>query len=100
MRLSSGKINHLSHLIAEHIEESHSVDCFRDKNDIRLRIKIIITDELKLDEDIDKDIRRSLSSMAKSPPEGSKEWEVMYEKAYNEEMSKRRLRSDNVRRLN
>lgn len=90
MRLTDQKINHLAHLVTETIENEPSLDVLRDSNDIRLRIKLIITDELKLENEIDRAVRQIFRSMTKPPPEGSKEWEVMYEQYYQEQMKKHR----------
>jgi len=90
MRLSAAKINHLAHLITDAVENEPNLDVFRDTNDIRLRIKLIITDELKVEEEIDRIVRQILRSMTHSPPEGSKDWEVQYERFYNEQMTKKR----------
>jgi uncharacterized protein len=90
MRLSDQKINHLAHLLTETIEDEDCLDVLRDSNDIRLRIKLILTDELKLESEIDRAVRNIFRSMAKPPPEGSKEWEVMYEQYYEEQMKKHR----------
>ena len=90
MRLSAAKINHLAHLISMTVENHPELDVFMDTNDIRLRIKLIITDELKVEDEIDRIVRQILRSMSKSPPEGSKEWEVLYERFYQEQMTKRR----------
>ena len=72
------------------VENHPELDVFMDTNDIRLRIKLIITDELKVEDEIDRIVRQILRSMSKSPPEGSKEWEVLYERFYQEQMTKRR----------
>lgn len=90
MRLSDQKINHLAHLVTETIESEPSLDVLRETNDIRLRIKLILTDELKLENEIDRLVRQIFRSMAKVPPEGSKEWDVMYEQFYQEQMMKKR----------
>ncbi|MBN1878698.1 DUF507 family protein [bacterium] len=90
MRLTDQKINHLAHLVTETIENEPSLDVLRDTNDIRLRIKLIITDELKLENEIDRAVRQIFRSMTKPPPEGSKEWDVMYEQYYQEQMKKHR----------
>ena len=100
MRLSAAKINHLAHLIADEILDEPGLECFYDKNDVRLRIKLILTDELRLEDEIDKHVRRTISSSQKSPPEGSREWEVLYEKFFEEELNRRRRgRLDGVRRM-
>ncbi|MBN1296853.1 DUF507 family protein [bacterium] len=90
MRLSAAKINHLAHVVSDVIENDPNLDVLRDTNDIRLRVKMIITDELKLEDEIDHVVRQILKSMTKSPPEGSKEWDVIYERYYNEQLTRRR----------
>ena len=101
MRLSVPKINQIAHLIAHRLASLDGVSCLRDKNDIRLRIKLIITDQLKLENDIDRAVRKIIESMSKAPPEGSKEWEVLYEKYYEEEMNRRQKQKfDGIRRMN
>lgn len=100
MRLSIPKINSIAHKVAENLKSDKSVKCLVNKNDLRLRIKMIITDELKLENDIDRFVRRTFSSMTTAPPEGSKEWDVMYEKFYEEEMGRRRRgKADGIRRM-
>jgi len=90
MRLSAAKINHLAHLIADTVETNSNLDVLMDENDIRLRIKLIITDELKIDDEIDQIVRQILRSMSRTPPEGSKEWDVLYDRFFREQMTKRR----------
>ncbi len=100
MRLSIPKINQIAHRIADEISDHPKFDCMHSMNDIRLRIKIIITDELKLENDIDRTVRRMLNSLTKAPPEGSKEWEVLYEKYFEEEMNRRQAhKADGIRRM-
>jgi hypothetical protein len=50
-----------------------------------------LTEEAKLEESVDTEVRRTLSTYARPAPEGSHEWEVMYQKT-REEVFKRRLR--------
>lgn len=90
MRLSDQKINHLALLVTKAIENGVSMDVLRETNDIRLRIKLILTDELKLENEVDRAVRQTFRSMSRVPPEGSREWEVMYEQFYKEHMQKRR----------
>ncbi len=90
MRLSSNKINHLAHVIANGLYKDETVDFSVDKNDVRLRIKALIMEEMKLDDEIDQKARDVIESFSRRVPEGSKEWEILYNKIYNEEMNKRR----------
>jgi hypothetical protein len=89
MRLSRGKINHLSHILIKALEEDPTVELLKDSNSIRLDIVRIITNELKFEEEIDEIVRRKLSSYSRRILEGSQEWDVLYQKMYEEEMVRR-----------
>lgn len=90
MRLSAMKINHLSHVLAQGLYDDDRIDFTVEKNEIRLRIKRLITDELRLDEEVDRIARNTIASYSKRIPEGSKEWEIVYKKIYSEQMKRRR----------
>ncbi|MBN2382440.1 DUF507 family protein [bacterium] len=90
MKLRIEKINHLAHLITNHLVEASSVTLLQEKNDVRLKIKEIIINELKLDDEIDRKTKQILASYSRQIPEGSREWDVLYRKTFDEEMEKRR----------
>jgi len=90
MRLSHGKINHLSHLVLSYLKTAAQVEFFEEENEIRLAMVRIITEELKDDEGIDIDVRRKIESQKREIPEGSEEWEILYRKYYDEELGRRR----------
>ena len=90
MRLSRAKINHLSHLIIDNLLEDANIEVFKAKNDIRLEIVRVITEELLLEEEIDNKVRGMLSSYKRNLLEGSREWEILYQKTYEEEMNKKK----------
>lgn len=90
MRLSRPKINQLSHLITHNLLEDDNIEVFKAKNDIRLEIVRVITEELMLEEEIDNKVRGMLSSSKRNLLEGSREWEIIYQKTYEEEMNKKK----------
>ncbi len=91
MRLSREKINHISHLIINALLEDENIEIFKAKNDIRLEIVRVITEEVMLEEEIDNKVRGMLSSYKrKQLLEGSREWEILYQKTYEEEMNKKK----------
>jgi hypothetical protein len=90
MRLSHGKINHITNLVMDHLRTDPQVEFFSDDNEIRMEIVRIISEELKDDEIIDVEVRRKIESQRRDIPEGSEEWEILYRKYYDEEMTKRR----------
>ncbi len=66
------------------------VEFLRESNDVRLQVVSSITEELKIDDVVDEAVRKTINSYSKKIPEGSNEWEVMYNKLYDDEMKKRR----------
>ena len=90
MRLSREKINHLSKVIITGLIKDDRVEFFEEENTIRLEIVRVLTDILKIDDEIDIEARKILSSYSKNIREGTPEWDVLYNKHYNEEAKKRR----------
>jgi hypothetical protein len=89
MRLSNAKINHLANLVMDYLRSEQGVEFFQEDSDIRLEIARVIQDELKDDEVIDTAVRYKIESQAREIPEGSEEWDILYRRYYDEEMSKR-----------
>ena len=58
---------------------------------LRTEVFRLLEDESKLEESIDQEVRRVLSTYSRPVPEGSGEWEVLYQKT-REEVMKRRFR--------
>ncbi|MEW5902478.1 MAG: DUF507 family protein, partial [Acidobacteriota bacterium] len=57
-------------------------------NEIRLIIVKAIEEEMRLYESLDKKAIEKIQSQKKSIEEGSREWEILYRKYYNEELTK------------
>ncbi len=64
------------------------VEFLDDPNEIRLSIVKSIEEEIKLYNTIDKKAIEKIQSQKKAIEEGSREWEILYRKYYNEEISK------------
>ena len=89
MSLSRQKINHLSQLIVKALQKAGHVTLLKPENDVRLQIVKTLTDELRIEEIVDAEVRRKLSSYARKIIEGNREWDVMYQKFYEQEMKRR-----------
>ena len=89
MKLSNDKISHLSHVVYKGLQERNAITPLSEDGVIRREIKRVINRELKISEDIDKFVCDKLESYSKKIYEGSDEWEVLYKKFYNEEVSKK-----------
>jgi hypothetical protein len=90
MRMSRERIFYLADLIMKELVAVPGVQV-RAPDDVRTEIVRGLTEEAKLEETVDTEVRRTLSSYSRPAPEGSHEWEVMYQKT-REEVFKRRLR--------
>lgn len=87
-RLSQIKINFLSHQILNLLANNDLVEFLDDPNEIRLTIKRAIEEEMRLYDSLDKKAMEKIQSQKKSIEEGSREWEILYRKYYNEELAK------------
>lgn len=89
MRINREKINHLSNLIVKDFQDSEDVAFLGEATDVRINIVRAITNELTIDDDIDEEVRRVLSSYSSRLIEGTREWEILYYKHYEQEAARR-----------
>ena len=90
MKLSDDRINHLSHVLFRAVNALDEVDFMEEENEVRLRIKKTLVECLRQFDGIDEKIQASLGSYSRKIVEGSREWDVMWSKAYDEEIRKLR----------
>ena len=89
MKLSRDKVNHISSLIVNDYEQREELDYKMDLNDVRLEIARVMMEELKIDEKADTDARKIIASYKeKKIREGTPEWDIMYQKHYEECLKK------------
>jgi len=88
MRMSRERIFHLADRILAELQTTEGVAL---KGGEYLRVEVVrtLTDESKLEESIDQEVRRILSTYSRALVEGSREWEVMYQKTREEVFRKR-----------
>ncbi len=87
-RLSREKINYLSKRILESLSKNDRVEFLDDANEIRLSIVKSIEEEMKLYDELDKRAIEKIQSQKKAIEEGSREWDILYRKYYNDELAK------------
>jgi len=90
MRMSRERIFHLTDLI---VKELGSVPGVHVKAPDALRTEVLraLSEEAKLADSIDGEVRKILASYSRPLPEGSREWEILYQKT-REEVFRRRFR--------
>jgi hypothetical protein len=88
LRLSEDRISHLAHIVSDGIWKDDLVD-FKDDDKVLHEIKRALTDYLKVEDDADTAARDKIRSLSRDVPEGSREWEILYRKYFEEEISKK-----------
>lgn len=87
MRLSEDRISHIAHMVTDGIWKDDLVD-FTDDDRALKEVKRIITVFLKVEDTADDAARAKIRSLSRDVPEGSREWEILYNKYFEEEMAK------------
>jgi hypothetical protein len=90
MRLSEDRISHLSHLILDMIVRNRNIDLILPEEKLLREIKHTLFDELKFEDEADAAARRTIQSLSRKVPEGSREWDVLYRKYFEEEVHRRK----------
>ncbi|MGD9345265.1 MAG: DUF507 family protein [Candidatus Aminicenantes bacterium] len=88
IRLSREKINFLARQILNLLFKNDDIEFLDEPNEIRLTIVKSIEEEMKLYDLIDKRAIEKIESQKKAIKEGSREWEILYRKYYNDEITK------------
>jgi uncharacterized protein len=88
MRMSRERLFYLTDAILKQLGTTEGVS-FRAPDEVRTEILRALTEEAKLAESIDGEVRKILSSYSRPMPEGSHEWEVLYQKTREEVFRKR-----------
>ena len=88
MRISPDKLNKLAHTVADTLAEIDEVGFLEDRNTIRQEARTALTALLTQEAGIAEAARKKIASQRKIILEGSKEWEILYRKYYNDEVRK------------
>ena len=89
MRISEDRISHLAHKITDKLWRDDLAD-FTDEARALARVKESITAFFSVAEEIDDAVRKKLASYGQTKVPGSREWEVLYHKFFQEEAAKRK----------
>jgi len=90
MRMSRERIFYLADLIMKELGAAEGVHV-KAPDEVRPELIRALTEESKLEESVDSEVRKTLSSYSRPMPEGSREWEVLYDKT-REEVYRKRFR--------
>ncbi len=90
MRLTEDRISHLSHLVIDRLYKDDLAD-FPDEPAALREAKGAFLTFVHAEDEVDSFVRKKIASLSRNIPEGSREWEVLYRKYFEEEMKKRKL---------
>ena len=88
MSLSSDRLYFISNLIMDYFQ-SKNVNFLRDEATVKREIRRSLEDYQKFEDEIDRKVRLKIGSLSRQVPEGSSEWETLYKKYFQEEVSLR-----------
>jgi hypothetical protein len=89
MLISEDRISHLAHQIIDRLWRDDLVD-FPDETKALNTVKSSIHDYFSVAIAIDELVRKKLASYSQAKIPGSRDWEILYEKLYKEEMAKKK----------
>lgn len=88
MKFSEDRISHLAHIIHKGLIKDGSA-AYADDDRAHREIKKTLIDYLKVEDAADQAARDKIATLKRGVLEGSREWEVLYRKYFEEEMSKK-----------
>jgi hypothetical protein len=91
VKFSRERVGQLAARLTEGLVAAEGVVAVRTPDEIRLEIGRALSDEARVEDSIDVEVRKILASYARPAPEGSPEWEILYQKT-RAEVSRRRFR--------
>lgn len=89
MHISEDRISHLAHKVIDRLWKNDLVDFPEEPRSLQ-RVKSSIADFFAATEEIDLAVRRKLASYSQAKVPGSREWDILYRKFYDEEAARRR----------
>jgi len=87
VKLSAERISHLAHVVLDSVWKADLLD-LPDEGRALAAAKASLTRTLSVDDEVDTLVRDKLTRQRKVV--GSREWQVLYDKYFREEMEKRR----------
>ena len=88
-RLSDSRISHLAHLVLDGLRKGQLGD-FPNEGRALAETKQVLHEFFQREDQLDDIVRRKIQSLSRHVPPGSREWDVLYRKYYEEESRKHR----------
>ena len=88
-RLSESRISHLAHLVINGVRQANLAE-FQSEGRVLAETKQVLHDFFQQEDPIDEIVRQKISSLSRYVPPGSREWDILYRKYFEEEARKHR----------
>jgi len=88
-RLSESRVSHLAHLVIDGIRKS-GLARLPNEGRALTETKQVLHDFFQGEDHIDEIVRQKIQSLSRHVPPGSREWDVLYRKYFEEETRKHR----------
>jgi len=89
MSISEDRVSHLAHKILDAVRQSGAAE-FPDISRSLQSIKDSIAGYFAVTDEIDEAVRKKLASYSQTKVPGSREWDILYQKFFKEELDKRK----------
>jgi hypothetical protein len=88
-RLSESRISHMAHLVMEGLRRDNLAD-FPNEGRTLAETKQVLNEFFQREDQLEDLVRQKIQSLSRHVPTGSREWDVLFRKYYEEELRKRR----------
>jgi uncharacterized protein len=88
-RLSESRISHIAHLLVDGVRQARLGE-FPNEGRALAETKRVLQEYFQREDQIDDMVRRKIQSLSRHVPAGSREWDVLYRKYFEEESRKQR----------
>lgn len=89
MFVSEDRISHLAHRVMDSLWKNDLADFPDEPRSLQI-VKGSITAFFAMAEEIDQAVRKKLASYSQAKVPGSRDWEILYRKFYEEEVARRK----------
>jgi len=86
-KLSDERISELAHLVLKTLKQEAGVEVVNEKFAL-VEAKRVLGDYFQREDRIDEAVRRKITSLSRPVVPGSREWDVLYRKYFEEEVRK------------
>lgn len=88
-RMSESRISHLAHLLLDGVRKGRLGE-FPNEGRALAETKRVLQEYFQREDHLDDIVRQKIQSLSRQVPAGSREWDVLYRKYFEEESRKQR----------